>query len=236
MKIKRILALVALAILVTAGARQAYSAAYDVQVIQRNSADDDEGTRSIPVPAGEYRLWGTTSGQSVFSFKLGQNLQYDADNLEIDCNCLSATSTENQINMKADLVHIHSMENVTNLNLTIGNINSQLHLVTATTSGFMASADKVKLNATPMMARAKLQTNTSGVLTWTFPTSTPFSAEPIISAVPEDNVAGVSIDVKVTSISSSSVSIQISKVSTVLGVLQFTANPQSYVHLTAIGL
>lgn len=103
---------------------------------------------------------------------------------------------------------------------------------TQSTAGLMSAADKAKLDNTPKVQRTRVQTNTSGQVTWNFPTA--FAAAPIVIAVPEDNNAGVSVDVKITSISASSVTLQISKISTVLGILQLTANPQSYVHITAI--
>lgn len=86
--------------------------------------------------------------------------------------------------------------------------------------------------------RMRAQTNISGVYVWTF--SIPFAsgAVPVIGLAVEDGVAGVTWGHQITAISNTSVTIQLSKTTavTVLGisVLGIAANPQAYVHLTAI--
>lgn len=85
--------------------------------------------------------------------------------------------------------------------------------------------------------RTRAQTNTSGLLTWTFPN--PFSAgvTPIIEVTVE-SAAVASWNHAITAISNTSVTIQLGKTTavTVLGVsvLGVASAPQAFVHLTAI--
>lgn len=86
--------------------------------------------------------------------------------------------------------------------------------------------------------RLRAQTNTSGVYVWTF--STPFASGtiPIIGLAVEDSVAGVTWGHQIISVSNTGATIQISKTTAVtilsISVLGIAANPQAYVHLTAI--
>lgn len=76
-------------------------------------------------------------------------------------------------------------------------------------------------------------TNSAGASTWTFPNE--FDFTPVISAVALDNTANTLVNVKVTALSTTSVSVQVEKVSIVLGVLTLAGTPgATLVHLTAI--
>lgn len=90
------------------------------------------------------------------------------------------------------------------------------------------------------MFRTRLQTNTSGVLTWTFPR--PFGSNPIVSVEVEDT-GGAATDVwsvKITAISTTACTIQLVRTSVaaigLLGIslLQVTGTPQAFCHLTAV--
>lgn len=82
--------------------------------------------------------------------------------------------------------------------------------------------------------RTRGVTSSAGTYTWTFVTA--FGANPIITATPENNAAGESVDVKITALSTTSVTVQVSKTSLVLGLLTLnTGSPGATpVHLTAI--
>lgn len=84
------------------------------------------------------------------------------------------------------------------------------------------------------LQRTRAQTNTSGVLTWTFPVA--FAANPIIEVTVEDGTAAT-WNHQITSLSTTSVTIQITKTTavTVLGVsvLGLAANPQAFLHVVA---
>lgn len=68
-----------------------------------------------------------------------------------------------------------------------------------------------------LIQRTTITTNASGVATWTFPSS--FSSTPKISLAPIDSNSATSIDVKITSKSTTSVTIQVNKIVPVLGIL-----------------
>ncbi|MES2048876.1 MAG: hypothetical protein V4447_10775 [Pseudomonadota bacterium] len=80
-------------------------------------------------------------------------------------------------------------------------------------------------------------TDTSGNFTWTFSKPFPSGVTPIIGITPEDNTSGVFISHKVTSISNTSVTIQVARQTavTVLGisVLGIATNAATNVSLTA---
>lgn len=84
-------------------------------------------------------------------------------------------------------------------------------------AGTMSASDKAKLDALPTIQRTTITTNTSGVATWTFPTA--FGVVPRIACTPNDSAATTQVDVKITAKSATSVTIQVNKLTPVLGVL-----------------
>lgn len=90
----------------------------------------------------------------------------------------------------------------------------------------------------PTTLRLRAQTNASGSYTWTFPAGG-FSSTPVVGVAVEDTSgSGASWGHVVTAVSSTSVTVQLTKTTavTVLGisVLGIAATPQAYVHLSAI--
>jgi len=89
--------------------------------------------------------------------------------------------------------------------------------------------------ASPLIQRIRVQTNTSGAYTWTFPTA--FSGTPVVEITVEDG-ADASWNHRITSLSSTAVSIQLGKLTatSLLGInlLQIASNPQAYIHITAV--
>ena len=78
-----------------------------------------------------------------------------------------------------------------------------------------------------------ITTNSAGVATWTFPNE--FDFTPVVTAVALDNTSNTLVSVKVTALSTTSVSVQVEKISIVLGVLTLAGTPgATLVHLTAI--
>lgn len=86
--------------------------------------------------------------------------------------------------------------------------------------------------------RTRLQTNTAGVLQWTFPTPFATGLKPVIGVAVEDATVTANWGHEITSLTNTSVTIQLSKTTpvTVLGlsVLGVSSTPQAFVHLTAI--
>src|ERR1041385_1915829 len=85
--------------------------------------------------------------------------------------------------------------------------------------------------------RLRAQTDTNGLLIWNF--ATPFDAGtiPIVQLTVEDNVPNAAFNHKITAITNTGVTIQITKTTavTVLGisVLGISGNPQAWVHMAA---
>lgn len=107
-------------------------------------------------------------------------------------------------------------------------------LATVATSGSYADLS----GTPPPLQRTRAQTNTSGVLTWTFPIAYGGGVIPVVSLTVEDATAGVTWNEQITSISNTSVSIQLTKTTVVsilgVSVLGTAATPQAFVHMTAI--
>lgn len=86
--------------------------------------------------------------------------------------------------------------------------------------------------------RTRAQTNAAGLLSWTFPTPYPDGVIPVVQVAVEDASAGANWGHQITSVSNTGMTVQLSKTTAVLvlgiSVLGIAANPQAYVHLTAI--
>lgn len=91
----------------------------------------------------------------------------------------------------------------------------------------------------PKIQTGRLQTDTSGNLTWTY--STAFSAAPIVSALSESSSTSTSFNVQVISISSTSATFKVfgnaPTLISLLGINLLTpaTNPQCYLQLSAFG-
>lgn len=81
---------------------------------------------------------------------------------------------------------------------------------------------------------ATVTTSAGGTATWTFPGGA-FPVSPVVNATPESATAAESVDVKITAITTTTVTVQISKTGVVLGLLTLnTLSPgATVVHLTA---
>jgi hypothetical protein len=83
----------------------------------------------------------------------------------------------------------------------------------------------------------RVQTDTTGKYTWTFPTAFATGVLPVIGVTVQDT-STASFNHKITALSNTAVTIQLAKTTavTVLGisVLGVDTNPQAFVHLTAV--
>lgn len=106
---------------------------------------------------------------------------------------------------------------------------------TVATSGSYAD-----LTGTPTIQaiqRTRAQSDTAGVLIWTFPVAYAGGVTPVVSVAVEDATAAT-WNVQITAISNTSVTVQLAKntVTSILGVsvVSVAATPQAFVHLTAV--
>lgn len=108
-------------------------------------------------------------------------------------------------------------------------------LATVATSG--AYSDLTGKPTIQAIQRTRVQTNSSGAYTWTFPVAYGAGVIPIISLDIEDGSAAI-WNSQLTAVSNTSATIQLAKSTavTILGisVLGVAATPQAYVHLTAV--
>ncbi len=225
---------------------------YDIAIRQRNAAGNV--TADVVLPTGAMAGDGVIAWddlvQSPVALLLGENLAIDDGYLvitgieagpegpqgpqgetgeqgppgETGAAGQNATTTSNATTSVAGLMSAADKTKVDAL--TTSN-------ATGSAAGYMSAADKSKLDGAPTVQRTTVTTNASGVATWTFGSA--FGSSPVVIGLPVNNTAGESIDVKITSVSTTSVSIQVSKVSTVLGILTLAASPGAHVvHLTAM--
>lgn len=93
-------------------------------------------------------------------------------------------------------------------------------------------------NMPPNVQRLRVQTDVAGNYTWMFPTPYGAGVTPIIMISVEDSAAGSSMAHRITAISNTAVTLQVSRTTavTILGisVLGISASPQSWIHLAAI--
>lgn len=121
--------------------------------------------------------------------------------------------------------------------VSTSSLQSQITSLSASQSSF-ASAISSEIagigSTTPIVEVTRAQTNTSGTYTWTFPMAFASGTVPVIEATPEDATVSASVDVRVTALTSTSVTVQASRLTTVLGILTLNATPQIFVHLEAL--
>lgn len=86
--------------------------------------------------------------------------------------------------------------------------------------------------------RTRVQTNVTGAYTWPFPTPYGDGVTPNVQITVEDSTTGNIWNQQVTAINNTSVTIQITKTTSVsvlgINVLGIAATPQAYVHLMAV--
>jgi hypothetical protein len=87
-----------------------------------------------------------------------------------------------------------------------------------------------------VIQRIRAQTNTAGVLTWTFPVAYDPGVIPNVQISVEDGTVGAIWNQQITALSNTSVTIRITKTTSVsvlgVNVLGVAANPQANVHIT----
>ncbi len=135
-----------------------------------------------------------------------------------DIPLTSITGLSTALDGKAALSHTHATNEINNLTQFVDN-----RIASTSATG------------TPMgVQRVRVQTDASGSYTWNFPAPFATSTIPVVSVTPEDATASASTDVRITSVSNTSVTVQASRITTVLGLLSLNSTPQIYVHLTAV--
>lgn len=195
----------------------------------RNGTDTADVAINITAPTtGEPQLltFNPTSGlpewfdivhpglnfNSVHQLEIGHFSIDHVENLEALLAGKASTSTVNALSSSISA-------SISTINTNITSVNSDV--------GFVYDYFSAQ---TPQ--RIRVQTNSSGTYTWTFPT--PYDSVPVINVVAEDATSNVLTNAQVISVSTTTVVVQARRVSTILGILTLTTNPQVYVHITAM--
>lgn len=215
------------------GAQLAIAAGYDWHFSTRNSTDTADVSTDLNISGSFPEILVTnpaTRLPEILQMAGAFDVNFDTDqvnvaiigedkvnHLELDLAAINASLAD-----KASSASVSSLSS--SVSSSLSSISSTLSALGSTTSVLASSSLK----------RIRVQTDTSGTYTWTFPTAFASGTVPVIMATPEDATAGASTDVRITSISNTSVTVQTSRITTVLGLLSLNATPQIYVHLTAI--
>lgn len=125
-------------------------------------------------------------------------------------------------------------DGVNGTNGTNGTNATTTAVATTSANGLMSSADKSKLDR----KQAKIiVTDNNGLGTWTFGTEFPTGVTPVIEVTPQNNVAGVTVNHKITALTNKAVSVQITLTSAVtllgISVLGVSAASATTLHLSA---
>lgn len=164
-----------------------------------------------------------TNGGPAFYYTDGVQLVFDDVNHNLSVGVIQPSQVNGLVTSLSDIngQFVTDEAAVASLSGTASSLQSQMTSVTST----LASSS---------VQRTRVQTNGTGTYTWTFPVPFATSTIPVVEVTPEDATASASTDVRITSISNTSVTVQATRITTVLGLLSLNAMPQIYVHLQAM--
>lgn len=210
-------------------AKYASASAYDWHLSLRNSADTVDVPFELNVGVNNRDRMVAVNGSTLqpILFDFGEDFWWDHDNLQLRLNDLGEGKISGLIGHLATL-----SSGIATLSSQVSDNTSNIVL----NSAYISNLNSIIGSSTVQKIRA--QTDTSGVYTWTFPQSYATSTVPIVEITVEDGTSGAVWNHRITAISSTSVSVQITKSTsvTILGisVLGVAASPQAFVHLTAM--
>lgn len=142
------------------------------------------------------------------------------------------TGLQTALNGKASSTHTHVIADVTGLQTALNAKADTSSLATVATSGsYNDLTNKPTIQA---IQRVRAQTDASGNYTWTYPNAYASGTIPVIGNTLEDGTANAITNIQITAISNTSVTVRVARSVPVLGILNFSTNPQVYVHLTAV--
>ena len=202
----------------------AHAAAYD-WLFELKDQFDSQFTQAVaPIQDSQYHLLAKNPvAYDPMWLGIGGGLFVDGNTLKVDTIPMSSvtsldstiTTINSNIAGKANTSHFHS----------VGQISSFYEGVE---NGIASSTQVVKVQ------RIATTTDTSGVYTWTFPQAFATGTVPVVTGMTVDSTSGAMSNVQITSISNTQVTVQARRLSTILGILTLTTNPQVTVHLTAV--
>ncbi len=130
------------------------------------------------------------------------------------------------VDTKANTNHTHVINDTTGLQTALDNKAAANH-----THSYNALTDLPDIPVLKQEYVTNLTTDSSGLLTWAFPAS--FTTNPNVQVTVNNNGTGF-WSAWVTATTTTNVSIKTGRLESVLGLLQFSANPQTEVLLRAV--
>lgn len=194
--------------------------AYDWHFSIKNGTDDGDIAYDLPIPLDTTDRIITLNGFNKFPMftSVGTGLVIDGDGLSVSNIPVSRIVQLQQI--------LNSINTATSTLFGTVDANS------ATLASLTGTVNE--LATSTLIQRIRVQTNTSGTYTWTFPVAYGTSTIPVIEVTPEDSTSAASTDVRIVSVSNTQIVVQASRITTVLGLLNLNATPQIYVHISAM--
>lgn len=198
-------------------ASPAFAAANDVYVNHRNSDDSADEAVTLPDAPDHWReLFGTDGNGNPYEYWLGNGFSYAG----------------HVLGTYIQMPDVDGGQNVDNTH----DIDKPVSTAQQAAIDAVASTTSSGLTALSSLQRVRAQANSSGVYTWTFPTA--FAGTPVVSATTEDATSNAVVSTRITAISSTSVTVQVTRTVpvTVLGisVLGSLTTPADFVDITAI--
>lgn len=187
--------------------------AYDWHLNLRNSTDTDDAAFDLTV--------GESAATRILT-------TYGATHLPRLYSLEETYMTFDDINGTLHLQDL-PISKILALQATLDTINS----ATSTINSQISTLTSDLAQATSSIQRLRVQTNTSGTYIWTFPRPFASSTIPVVEVVAEDSSVGMT-NAQITSLSSTTVTIQVNRLSTLLGILTLNSTPQVYIDITAI--
>lgn len=206
-----------------AGGLTASAAANDFHFSIRNSSDTADVTYDLPVNDTRTKFIAMHGADATpKTYDVGEDFYFDDINQQMRLNTpLASYKIQGLDDVIASDAGKASASTVSSLSSTVSSHTSSI------------STLNTKVNAIPLIQRIATSTDSSGNLTWTFPTSFG-SSTPVVTVVAEDNTSGALTNVQITAKSATSVTVHSNRITTVLGLLTLTTNPSVTVDITAV--
>lgn len=203
------------------GAQMVSAAAYDWHVYTRNSTDTGDVVTDLPLSSLQWQFVATDPATHLpHIWGTDDSLEWNTDTYTFNVGIINQSEVRDLI---SDLNTIRSDVNNRHLKSTVD----------AATTSLQSQINSMNAASTTIQ-KLRVQTDSSGSYTWTFPTAFASGTMPVVTATPEDATGSASTDVRITAVSTTSVTVQATRITSVLGILSLNTTPQIYVHLTAV--
>lgn len=185
---------------------------------------------ALKAPFHHIHAANDVTGLTSFENNTTSSINYIQYSLLTTTSTFLATSGGSGLMSGPDKSKIDSLATVATSG-AYGDLTGKPSLATVATSG--SYTDLTNKPTIVTAQKLRVQTNSSGTYTWTFPTPYATGTLPIVSASGEDATTGLT-NLQITAISNTSVTVQSYRITSALGILSLSSTPQIYVHLMAL--